>query len=108
MDEQILKIWNECKKLEGMVLKNENVNGNMNFVNNAKDEAEKYEWLYHCTTSEVLLSIISNNEFWLKNLKLVNDAEEVKRIDVPEYEEISGAHRERKTDPAGVFQQCIA
>lgn len=32
------------------------------------------------------MSILNNREFWLTNLKLVNDKEEVERIDVPEYE----------------------
>lgn len=59
---------------------------NLEFVRKSKDEAKKYEWLYHCTSVEALISVIENREMWLSNLKVVNDKEEVGRIDVEEYE----------------------
>lgn len=87
MDEQIAKhIWNECKKLEGKTIKCDNASNNMLFIQHSKEAAKQYEWLYHCTNSSAFLSILSNKEFWLTNLKCVNDAEEAERIDVPEYE----------------------
>lgn len=87
MDEQIVKhIWDECKKLEGKTLKCDNASENMLFIQRSKDAAKKYEWLYHCTNSSAFLSILSSKEFWLTNLKCVNDAEEAERIDAPEYE----------------------
>lgn len=48
--------------------------------------AKEHEWLFHCTTDVALLSILKNRELWLSNLKIVNDKEEVARVDVPEYE----------------------
>ena len=50
---------------------------NLEFVRKSKDEAKKYEWLYHCTSVEALISVIENREMWLSNLKVVNDKEEV-------------------------------
>ena len=59
---------------------------NLNFIKESKDNAKKHEWLFHCTTESSFFSIIKSKEFWLRNLKLVNDDEEVGRIDVPEFE----------------------
>lgn len=65
---------------------NDNMAENLQFVRNSKELAKTHEWLYHCTTASALRSILKNREFWLSNLKCVNDEEEIARIDVPEYE----------------------
>ena len=59
---------------------------NIHFVEESKQKAATHEWLYHCTTANALLSILNNREIWLSNLKVVNDQEEVEKIDLPEYE----------------------
>ena len=64
----------------------DNALNNLNFIRESKRLAEEHEWLYHCTTDVALISILKNKELWLSNLKLVNDAEEADRVDVPEYE----------------------
>ena len=84
MNEQLFN--NLRMQFEGKKIITENVSDNMNFVCQSKEDANKYKWLYHCTTSLAFLSILSNREFWLNNLKLVNDKEEAERIDVPAYE----------------------
>jgi len=61
-------------------------NDNLNFIENAKYNAKQHEYLFHCTSMDVLLSIIKNKEFWLTNLKYVNDIEEYNRINKSEYE----------------------
>ncbi|MBQ7573005.1 MAG: hypothetical protein IJT23_01955 [Clostridia bacterium] len=87
MDEQFFKeIWKRCKQLEGKSVFVGNALSNVKFIEQSRKEASKYEWLYHCTNSSAFFSILRNQEFWLTNLKLVNDEEEVARIDVPEYE----------------------
>ena len=53
----------------------------IDFINKSREKAMSYEWLYHCTTAETLLNIISSGEFWITNLKYVNDPNESKRID---------------------------
>ena len=58
----------------------------MEFVKKSKQEADKYDWLYHCTTVEAMLNMIKSKEVWLSNLKVVNDSEEANRIDAKEYE----------------------
>ena len=73
-------------QLLGQQIHADNVTENMDFVNHSKRLAASHEWLYHCTTAEALKSILKNKEFWLSNLKCVNDREEVERIDVLEYE----------------------
>lgn len=84
MDKQLFH--NIKNQLEGKVFSTENVVSNMEFIRQLKKEANDYDWLYHCTNSIAFLSILKNKEFWLTNLKLVNDKEEAERIDVPEYE----------------------
>lgn len=82
-EENIRKLWQELKKLEGATVSLGN--DNLSFVREAKNNAKKFDWLYHCCRMESLLSIIKNKEFWLSNLKCVNDKEECKKIDVSEY-----------------------
>lgn len=86
MKEELLTIWLKSKELEGKKFFCDNVKDNLEFVEKSKKLANEYKWLYHCTTSSALLNIIKNREFWLSNLKAVNDREEAKRIDVKEYE----------------------
>ncbi|MCD8006936.1 MAG: hypothetical protein LUF29_08245 [Oscillospiraceae bacterium] len=75
-----------CEQLLGQQIHTDNVSENMSFVSQSKRLAASHEWLYHCTTAEALKSILKNKEFWLSNLKCVNDRDEAERIDVPEYE----------------------
>ncbi len=76
----------ELHKLEGTEIHSNNLLQNIDFISKAIASAKSYEWLYHCTNSTALFSIIHNRELWLSSLKCVNDKEEVGRIDVPEYE----------------------
>lgn len=73
-------------KLVGAKLESEELLSNTRFIAESKKAAQKYEWLYQCTTIEALKNIIKSQEIWLSNLKRVNDLEEVKRITVPEFE----------------------
>jgi len=57
----------------------------LDIVNESIKNAEKHEWLYHCTNINNLFNIINSREFWLRNLKDVNDKVEYKRIDVSSY-----------------------
>jgi len=57
-----------------------------NFAEERKKAANEYEWLYQCTSKQNFLNILKSREFWLSNLKDVNDKEEVSRIEIPEYE----------------------
>lgn len=75
-----------AKKLEGKTVSLENAADNLMFIKESKRLAKEHDWLYHCTTDVALLSILQNREFWLSNLKLVNDKEEVERVDIAEYE----------------------
>ena len=59
---------------------------NSKIVKESKKAADQYEWLYHCTSVDALLSIISNREMWLSNLQVVNDQEEAKRISSKTFE----------------------
>lgn len=68
------------------VISVDNAVENLHFIRKSKELAKTHDWLYHCTTSSALKSILRNREFWLSNLKCVNDDEEAERIDVPEYE----------------------
>ncbi len=83
LEQSMLKLF---KQLEGQTISVGNAIDNKKFADESKRLAEKHEWLFHCTSDVALLSIIQNREFWLSNLKLVNDKEEVGRVDVPEYE----------------------
>lgn len=79
-------ILNFIKRLEGKTISVGDALENLKFIEESRRMAGKYEWIFHCTTDTALLSILENNELWLSNLKLVNDKEEVARVDVPEYE----------------------
>lgn len=72
----------------------ENVNGDiicpesmnmLRLIEKSKNEAMKYEWLFHCTKSENLLSIIKSRTFWLSEIKHTNDKMEFQQIDVDTY-----------------------
>ncbi|MCD7956580.1 MAG: hypothetical protein LUG93_12730 [Lachnospiraceae bacterium] len=86
VDEHKTSITTFCQQLVGTSVSASNMTENIRFIDDSKRQAATYEWLYHCTTSEALKSILVNREFWLSNLKLVNDCEEAERIDVQEYE----------------------
>lgn len=73
-------------KFIGEAISAEDAYKNLCFVQESKKKAHNHEWLYHCTTAANVKSILRNREFWLSNLKLVNDKEEAGRIDAPEYE----------------------
>ncbi len=79
-------ILQTVKCLEGQTISLDNALDNMRFIDESKRLAKEHEWLYHCTTDMALISILKNRELWLSNLQLVNDKEEVERIDVSEYE----------------------
>ena len=82
----IEKIWESVKQLEGKTISLPNEFDVKTLVNESKENAQKHEWIYHCTSSDSLLGILKSREFWLTNLQDVNDAEEATRIDVPSYE----------------------
>lgn len=73
------------KILEGIEVSTDNAVENLWFIQKSKELAKTHDWLYHCTTAAALKSIVRNREFWLSNLKCVNDKEEAERIDVSEY-----------------------
>ena len=72
--------------LIGAKVEIENWAVNSELISKSKEGAKKHEWLYQCTSISALKNILSTREIWLSNLKCVNDEEEYKRIDVPEYE----------------------
>ncbi len=86
IENKIEEIWKAAKSLEGTVIDNDDMAENLQFIRKSKELAKTHEWLYHCTTVSALKSILKNREFWLSNLKCVNDEKETERIDVPEYE----------------------
>lgn len=75
------------KIFEGIEVSTDNAVENLRFIQKSKELAKTHDWLYHCTTTAALKSIVRNREFWLSNLKCVNDKEEAERIDVSEYED---------------------
>ena len=85
MDEKLLfKYAQKFKeKWEGKTIKLEN--NNLAFIEEARNNAKKFNLLYHCCNMDALLSIIKNKEFWLSNLANVNDKEEYEKIDVQSY-----------------------
>lgn len=85
-DEQLNAIWQAVKALEGTTIEAPEMTSNLRFSKEARAKAKGHEWLYHCTNVNALFGIIKNWEFWLTNLKLVNDKEEARRIDVSAYE----------------------
>jgi hypothetical protein len=86
IQKQMEAAWAFAKSLEGKVVSSDGMTENLDFIRESKSLAKTHDWLYHCTTAAALKSILKNREFWLSNLKTVNDEEEAKRIDVPEYE----------------------
>ncbi|NLK78699.1 MAG: hypothetical protein GX284_13575 [Clostridiales bacterium] len=72
--------------LVGAKVESQDLIKNNKFIYESKETAKKYKWLYQCTNIEALKNILKSKEIWLSNLKTVNDAEEVKRINVPEFE----------------------
>jgi len=60
-------------------------NNFLSIIRKSKQAAEKYQFIYHCTTTDSFFSIIRTHEFWLRNLKCVNDQEEAENILLPEY-----------------------
>jgi hypothetical protein len=83
---QMESTWAFAKSLEGTVVSSDCMKDNLKFIGESKSSAKTHDWLYHCTTAAALKSILKNREFWLSNLKIVNDKEEAGRIDVPTYE----------------------
>jgi hypothetical protein len=86
-EEQLLSIWNSVKTIEGTEISAPEMKASLQVIQESRSGAKEYEWLYHCTTIHALMSIIEKREIWVSNLKLVNDKEEVGRIDAPEYEQ---------------------
>lgn len=82
-EEYLKKLWQELKKIEGATISLGN--DNLSFAREAKNNAKKFDLLYHCCSMEALLSIIKHKEFWLSNLTCVNDKEECEKVDVSEY-----------------------
>lgn len=85
-ENELKNIIKFCKSFEGKTISVGSAIENLHFIRESKKLAQSHEWLYHCTTSSALISILKNREFWLSNLKLVNDKEETERIDVPKYD----------------------
>lgn len=83
MAEQALAFANQ---FVGKTIHAENDFDGRQFVAKSKEAAASHEWLYHCTNTDGLLGILKSREFWLTNLKNVNDCEEADRIDAPSYE----------------------
>ena len=75
-----------ANQLVGKTIRAENDFDGRLFAAKSRENAAKYEWLYHCTNTSGLLGILKSREFWLTNLKNVNDSEEADRIDSPSYE----------------------
>ena len=87
MREQKEELLKMADFLEGKVISTDNMVENLQFIRKSKELAKKHEWLYHCATACALKSILGNREFWLSNLRCVNDEEEAERVDVQEYED---------------------
>lgn len=85
-EEQLISFWKSIKALEGTTVCAPEAMSNLHFLKESKENARKHDWLYHCTNEDALYNIIQTKEFWLRNLKLVNDKEEPNRIDVSELE----------------------
>lgn len=82
----ILKAYNLANSLVGKTISAPHDFDVRKIANESKGKANAHEWLYHCTNTDGLLGILKSKEFWLTNLKNVNDKEEAERIDVPSYE----------------------
>lgn len=85
-EKYIESAWAFANSFVGKTIHAENDFDAREFAKESRRNAETHEWLYHCTNTAGLLGILSSREFWLTNLKNVNDAEEVDRIDAPSYE----------------------
>ena len=85
-EKYIESVWAFANSFVGKTIHAENDFDAREFAKESRQNAETHEWLYHCTNTAGLLGILSSREFWLTNLKNVNDAEEVDRIDAPSYE----------------------
>lgn len=87
MDEKFVEnVWNWANQFVGKTITAPNDFDVRRLATASKEKAKEYEWLYHCTNMDGLLGILKSKEFWLTNLKNVNDSEEAERIDVPSYE----------------------
>lgn len=78
-------ILEQVKKLLGKEIFVENAVDDLQFVKQSKENAARYEWLYHCTNADAFLCILKDREFYLTNLQCVNDQDEARRIDVDAY-----------------------
>lgn len=85
-DKYIQNAWKFANSFVGKTIHAENDFDCRQFAKDSRRNAESHEWLYHCTNTVGLLGILRSREFWLTNLKNVNDAEESDRIDAPSYE----------------------
>lgn len=87
MDDRFMKqAWAFANQFVGKTIRAENDFDGRKFAAEARGKAYSHDWLYHCTSTDGLLGILKSREFWLKNLKNVNDDEEADRIDAPNYE----------------------
>lgn len=87
MDEKYLtRVWEFANQFVGKTIHADNDFDARQFAKESRQNAENHEWLYHCTNTTGLLGILNSREFWLTNLKNVNDDEEADRIDAPSYE----------------------
>ena len=68
-----------------VLIRSEKMSEAFNIVKKSCENAKAYKKLYHCTSSEALLNIVKNKEFWLSNLKCVNDDMEYEMIDDIQY-----------------------
>lgn len=73
-------------KLEGSIISIPKFGEYKEIIKKSKEDAKKYEYLYHCTSIEGLKGMLNSNSFWLGNLQCVNDKEEANRITLQEYE----------------------
>lgn len=86
IEEYAKRAWEFANQFVGKTIHAENDFDARRLASESRNNAKKHEWLYHCTNTAGLLGILNSREFWLTNLKNVNDAEEADRIDAPSYE----------------------
>lgn len=75
--------------MRDIVLQSEAMKNALSLSELSRKEAKEYPTLYHCTNAEAFINIIKNREFWLSNLKRVNDSIEYEMID---YEKLHTAY----------------
>lgn len=75
-------------KLEGAKFVIPGLHEDRNIINEAKEGANAYDVLYHCTSIDGLKAIIDSNSFWLSNLRCVNDKEEANRITISQLDRV--------------------